>query len=85
MLRKSMFTVTNTSFVGSPSGLMASTVIDSKVIVSNWTHNSLSFPILHPRLVDLVLSRRSLLLDRWRDLGFSLFLALPRVSVCGLK
>ena len=68
--------------MGSPSGLMASTVIDSKVIVSKWVHNSLSFLMLHPQLVHLVLSRRSLLLDRKRDVGFSLFLALPSSRVC---
>ena len=80
-----MFTVTDTSFVRRDSGLMASTLIDSKAIVSNWLLNCLSSPIIRPRLVDLVLLRRSFLLDSWRDLRFSLFVALHRIAVCGLK
>ena len=79
MLCRSTFTVTNTSFAGWGWGPITSTVIDSDVIVSNWSLSSLLFPSLRFPLADLRLLRRSLLLEWWRDLGFSLFLCLPRV------
>jgi len=49
-------------------------------ILSNWSLKFLSSQIIRPRLLDLVLLRRSLLLDSWYELGFSLFVALLCVT-----
>lgn len=53
--------------------------------LSNWSLKFLSSPIIRLRLLDLVLLRRSLLLDSWHDLGFSVFVALPRITAWGLE
>ena len=65
--------VTNTSSSDGSLGVIASTEMDSKVIISNWSLSSLSSPSLRFLLADLLL-RRSLLLERRRDLGFPRFL-----------
>ena len=79
-LRKSMPIVTNTSSSDGFLGVIAPTVMDSKVIVSNWSLSFLSSSSLQFLLADLLL-RRSLLVERRRGLEFARFLCRPLVVV----